>query len=132
MEDKIYTGLQKVLNQIKRAGLNGDRQDPAEALSLAIDVQRKTILNWLREDGTPYGEPVKLPDNKVSDAVKKAGGVPALAKELGVTTSAIREWVKFGYVPVQRAQQIELLYGIPRAELVSPKMRSAMGIGGEL
>lgn len=125
MEQKVSTGLTKAIAQF-------DCQDPAGALARCLNVKRKTILNWLREDGTPYGEPVKLPDNKVSDAVKKAGGVPALAKELGVTTSAIREWVKFGYVPVQRAQQIELMYGIPRAELVSPKMRSAMGIGGEL
>jgi hypothetical protein len=70
--------------------------------------------------------------NKVTEAAEKAGGVPHLARALGVTSAAVREWVKLGFVPQKRAQEIELQYGIPRTELVSPRVRSMMGIGGDL
>lgn len=127
--ERTYSGLQKAIQRASQAQGGGDGVD---ILAHSLDVKRKTILNWLREDGTPLGGAAALPDNKVAEAAKKAGGVPALARELGVTPQAVREWVKYGYVPAKRAQEIEIRYGIPRAELVSPKMRSAMGLGGDL
>lgn len=133
--DKTFTGLQKALQAIGTglpADLRADGYDEVRALATLAHVNRKTVLNWLREDGTPLGSSRPLPDNKVTDAANKAGSIPNLARELGVTPQAVREWVKLGYVPVQRAQQIEITYGIPRAELVSPKVRSAMGLGGDL
>lgn len=126
--DKTYTGLQKA---IRAADVVHDGHG-VDALADVLNVKRKTVLNWLREDGTPIGSTRPQPDNKVMDAAGKAGGIPNLARELGVTPQAVREWAKLGYAPMQRAQQIEIRYGIPRADLVSPKVRSAMGVGGEL
>lgn len=125
---KTYTGLQKAISAADRL----ENGDGVGILAHALSVQRKTVLNWLREDGTPIGSTRPMPDNQVTAAATKAGGVPNLARELGVTPQAVREWIKLGYVPVQRAQQIEITYGIPRADLVSPKVRSAMGLGGDL
>lgn len=127
--NKVHTGLQKAIEAIGRVPAGPDAVDRIASLA---NVARKTVLNWLREDGTPFGEVRPAPDNVVTSVVQKAGGVPALARELGVTSAAVREWRKLGYVPPQRAQQIEITYGIERASLVSPKVRSAMGLGGEL
>lgn len=129
--DKAFSGLQKAIGAIEK-NLTDPEPDAVGTLAATAGVNRKTVLNWLREDGTPLGSARPQPQNKVTDATAKAGGVPAMARELGVTPQAVREWVKLGYAPVRRAQQIEILYGIPRAELVSPKVRSAMGLGGEL
>lgn len=128
MEQK-FSGLQKTIQAIEK---NMPESDPVQVLADWLGVRRKTLLNWLREDGTPLGGAARLPDNRVTDAAKAAGGVPALAAALGVSPQAVREWIKFGYVPPRRAQQIEIQYGIPRTELLSPKMRSAMGLGGDL
>lgn len=127
--DKRFSGLQRAITAITaaRPGL-----DPVDELASALGVKRKTVLNWLREDGTPLGGLNEPPNNRVSDAVNKAGGVPAMARTLGVTPQAVREWVRYGYVPARRAQEIDVLYGIPREELVSPKLRSSMGLGGDL
>lgn len=130
--DKTYTGLQKAIEAIGKAALPPADFDAVDHLAGLAQVARKTVLNWLREDGTPIGSSRPLPDNQVTAAAAKAGSIPALARELGVTPQAVREWIKLGYVPVQRAQQIEITYGIPRADLVSPKVRSAMGLGGDL
>lgn len=135
--DKTYTGLQKAIEAIgktreKATFMGADGRDAVDHLAGLAQVARKTVLNWLREDGTPIGSTRPMPDNQVTAAATKAGGVPNLARELGVTPQAVREWIKLGYVPVQRAQQIEITYGIPRADLVSPKVRSAMGLGGDL
>lgn len=127
---KIYSGLQKAIRAADDVAPEGS--DGVALIASFLNVKRKTLLGWLREDGTPLGAMRELPNNKVTEATEKAGGVSALARVLGVTPTAVREWVNFGYVPTARAQQIEILYGIPRTELVSPKVRSAMGIGGEL
>lgn len=131
--ERTYSGLQKALNAIDaRLDVGSDdTRDGVQKLADVANVKRKTVLNWLREDGTPHGTVVR-PDNKVWEAAEKAGGAPALAKRLGVSPQAVREWIKYGYVPPRRAQEIELAYGIPRGDLLSPKMRSAMGLGGDL
>lgn len=123
--NEVRTGLQKVLE--KMGG-----EDAVGSVASVLHVSRKTILNWLREDGTPLGSGKPRPDNKVAEAVAKAGGPKAMAEELGVTSTAVLEWRRQGYMPPKRAQEVENLYGVPRQELVSPKLRSAMGIGGEL
>lgn len=65
-------------------------------------------------------------------AVEKAGGATALARALGVTPQSVWDWLVKGYVPLARAKEIEMQFGIPRNDLVSPKVRSSMGVGGEL
>ena len=55
-------------------------------------------------------------------AIDLAGGACALAHNLGVTHQAIYTWAKRGWVPMQRAVQIEQTYNIPRAELLKPEI----------
>lgn len=43
-----------------------------------------------------------------------------LANRLGITHQAIHLFVKQGYLPRGRAQQVHELYGVPLAELVKP------------
>lgn len=129
MEQQNFSGLQRALKaeEAARPGM-----DPVDGLALHLNVKRKTVLTWLREDGTPLGGANARPDNKVNDAANKAGGVVSLARELGVTPQAVREWIRCGHMPPARAKETEMLTGIPRADLVSPRVRSAMGIGGDL
>lgn len=68
--------------------------------------------------------PPSLPG--IFKAVKAAGSQTALADAMGVSQQAINKWVKKGWVPVDRAIEIEGLYGIPRRELVSSKLRDLL------
>ncbi len=61
-------------------------------------------------------------------AIQKAGSQVALAELLGVTQQAISKWLHRGYVPVWRALEIENQLGVPREDLVSPKMRRALAL----
>ncbi|PHM49085.1 YdaS family helix-turn-helix protein [Xenorhabdus sp. KK7.4] len=53
--------------------------------------------------------------------IKKAGGVPALARILNVRDQAIRQWIKKGYIPPARYAQIHEKLGIPLTDLVKNK-----------
>jgi DNA-binding transcriptional regulator YdaS (Cro superfamily) len=117
-----YTGLQKAIRRVGNLA----------RFANAIGVTQATALAWLKDDGTE-APPETLPeDSGVRKAVKQAGSQAAMARELGVSGQVVGFWLKQGFVPVQRAAEIENLYGIPREELVSAKMRNAMGLGGEL
>ena len=126
--NEVRTGLQKAIAAVAKTA----KEDPIGILAAYFGISRKTLLNWLREDGTPLGSGKPAPDNKVAEAIVKAGGAKQMAADLGVTPTAVLEWRRQGYMPAKRAQEVEALYGVPRQELVSPKLRSAMGIGGEL
>lgn len=130
-EMKQYTGLQKVLKQAAKAGVCGDHGEPLEILSRAIDVSRKTILNWLRADGVSLTEPTTI-DNAVSRAVTAHGGPVAVGKLLGVTYQAVTQWIAQGYVPNKRVAEFSIQFGVPRNDILSPKVRNAAGVGGEL
>lgn len=85
------------------------------------------LTTWLAAD-----EPAAPPDSAVLTAIAKAGGPTAMAKALGVTPQAVWDWRAKGYVPLARAKEIEMQFGIPRGDLVSAKVRSNLGLGGEL
>lgn len=70
--------------------------------------------------------------NGILRAVKEAGSQTQLARALGVTQQAISIWLHQGYAPPDRAREIEMLYGVPRASLVSPKLLSMIDAGGGL
>jgi len=96
-------------------------------LAKALAVSRSTVGTWLTADvATPRAV------TTVDTAVEKAGGATALARSLGVTPQSVWDWLVKGYVPLARAKEIEMQFGIPRNDLVSPKVRSSMGVGGEL
>lgn len=63
----------------------------------------------------------------VQRAIKAAGSQKSMAMALGVTQQAVSAWREQGFVPASRAKEIEVLYGVPRAELISPKLRDAAG-----
>lgn len=58
----------------------------------------------------------------IKQAIELAGGVNALAHALGVTHQAVYTWAKRGWVPMQRAVQIEQTYNIPRTQLLKPEL----------
>jgi DNA-binding transcriptional regulator YdaS (Cro superfamily) len=53
-------------------------------------------------------------DDGIALAIKKAGGVRALARMLGVAHQALMGWRR---IPASRILQIEMLTGIPREKL---------------
>ena len=48
----------------------------------------------------------------IREAAGKVGGVPKLARKLGVSRQAIYQWTE---VPVERAADLERVTGIPRS-----------------
>jgi DNA-binding transcriptional regulator YdaS (Cro superfamily) len=117
-----FSGLQKAVQRV------GD----VPRFAAAIGVTQAIVLTWLKEDGTPIPPEIRPPNSGIRKAVDKARGAYAMARDLGVSGQAVGTWLKQGYVPQGRAVEIENLYGISRAELVSPKVRNMMGVGGEL
>ncbi|WP_405470618.1 Cro/CI family transcriptional regulator [Morganella morganii] len=59
--------------------------------------------------------------NGLDTAIKKAGGVPALAKLLKISDQAVRQWEQKGYIPPARYKEINQLLGIPFEELAHSK-----------
>jgi len=62
------------------------------------------------------------PKRGIDDAVEAAGSQEKLAQTLGVTQQSVAKWVKRGYVPLDRAREIEGMFGVPRKALVDPKL----------
>lgn len=114
---KKQTGLQLAI-----AHVGGSR-----AFAKALNTKYSAIAQWLAAD-----EATPPPDSAVLLAIEKAGGVAALARVLGVKHQAIQDYRRKGYVPPARAKEIEMQFGIPRNDLVSAKVRSNLGLGGEL
>jgi len=111
------TGLQRAVK------FTGGRDKFAKA----IGARRIDVQEWLESEA-----PRTYPDSAVLKAVERAGSRNKLAAALGVTRMSVYIWLCQGYVPLARAKEIEMQFGIPRNDLVSPKVRSSMGVGGEL
>jgi DNA-binding transcriptional regulator YdaS (Cro superfamily) len=60
------------------------------------------------------------------EAIDKAGGITAFAKELGVRHQAVYFWFSKGYVPLKRAVTIERMTGVSRFQLVEPSVAEAL------
>lgn len=58
----------------------------------------------------------------IFDAVRLAGTQDALADKLGVSQQAVSIWLRRGWVPLRRAQEIEALLGVTRARLINPRI----------
>lgn len=98
------------------------------ALARILGVAQRTISVWIAAD-LPNRAP-KPPANAVERAVQNAGGQPAMAEALGVTQQCVSNWCRQGYVPSSRAGEVAECYGVPHAELISPKLRAALPMGG--
>lgn len=119
---ETFTGLQKAVRRV------GD----VARFAAAIGVTHAVVMAWLQEDGTEAPPETRPANSGIRQAVTKAGGPARMARDLNVSKQAVGLWIKQGFVPQARAKDIEMMYGIERAELVSPKVRSLMGVGGEL
>lgn len=62
----------------------------------------------------------------IADAIKAAETQEQLAATLGVSQQAVSAWLTQGFVPKDRAREIEMQYGIPRARLLDPKLLDAV------
>jgi DNA-binding transcriptional regulator YdaS (Cro superfamily) len=60
--------------------------------------------------------------NPVEAVVAAAGNQSNLASSLGVTQQAVSKWLRRGWVPLARAAEIEHLFGIPRKQLINPRL----------
>lgn len=114
---KKQTGLQLALEHV----------GSTPKFAKLLNVPKAIVHEWLAAD-----EPAVPPDSAVLRAITAAGGPTALAKALGVTPQSVWDWRAKGYTPPARAKEIEMQFGIPRNDLVSAKVRSNQGLGGDL
>lgn len=49
--------------------------------------------------------------------IEKAGGVDAVAAELGVRTQSVYAWQRQGYIPLRRIRTVAKMAGIPESKL---------------
>lgn len=49
--------------------------------------------------------------------IEKAGGVDAVATELGVRTQSVYSWQRQGYIPLRRIRAVAKMAGIPESKL---------------
>jgi DNA-binding transcriptional regulator YdaS (Cro superfamily) len=65
----------------------------------------------------------------IEQAIAKAGTRREFAQRLSPTVSvqAVCQWVRRGWVPPQRALEIERLYDVDRAYLVKPDLVALVG-----
>lgn len=61
----------------------------------------------------------------ITKAAYLAGGQVALAAKLNVRQQSVSEWVKIGYVPVGRADEISAIVDgrVPPEDLIAPALR---------
>jgi DNA-binding transcriptional regulator YdaS (Cro superfamily) len=57
----------------------------------------------------------------IVELVILAKGQSNIAKALGISPQAVQQWVKQGYVPLDRSIELEKLYNVPKERLISPK-----------
>lgn len=61
-------------------------------------------------------------ERPIDEVVKLAGSQTKLALALGVSQQAVSIWVRRGWVPHERARELESLYGVPRKSLIDPRL----------
>lgn len=56
----------------------------------------------------------------------KAGSQKAIGTQLGISQAAVSKWLVRGYVPLDRAAELEALYGVKREHLINPRVTQAL------
>lgn len=69
-----------------------------------------------------------IPLPPLDQAIARAGSQERLAQLLGVRQQSISVWRKRGFMPVLRAVEVEMQLGIPRQDLVDPRLRRAFDL----
>lgn len=62
----------------------------------------------------------------IDQAIAAAGGQRLLAAKVGCTQQNVSFWRRQGFAPIERAVEIEQATGVPRALLVSPRIRNVL------
>lgn len=57
---------------------------------------------------------------RVETIIEKAGGVRAVAEELGITTQSIYKWQRDGYIPLKRMREVAKLAKIAPERMPIP------------
>jgi DNA-binding transcriptional regulator YdaS (Cro superfamily) len=66
----------------------------------------------------------------IARVIALAGSQEALAQQLGVSQQAVQKWAKRGYIPPGRAVEVEAQYGVPRRDLLDPRLTDLVeGLG---
>lgn len=68
-------------------------------------------------------KPKKKTKSGIERAVEAIGSQGKLAKLLGCSQQAVWDMVRRGYAPENRVVEISTLTGVPKLDLVSPKLR---------
>ena len=63
----------------------------------------------------------------INEAIRRAGSQGKLAKRVGVSQQAVNVWVKNGFMPPERASQVESQFGIPAVSLIDPQLANIIG-----
>lgn len=125
-QTKYYTGLQKAIRKASRNGADGE-----QAIADVAGVTRRTVMEWAREEGVIQRDSAHS-KSALYKAVTTAGGPTAAGAVMGVSPESVRQWIAQGYVPTKRVAEFSIQFGVPREQILSPKVRSASGTGGEL
>lgn len=62
----------------------------------------------------------------LAEAVEAGGGIVNFSRTLGVSHQAVYHWQNRGYVPIERALQIERLWGVSYRRLVKQSVAKAL------
>lgn len=66
------------------------------------------------------------PIEHLNRTIADAGGIFAFCGALGVSHQAVYSWKKRGWVPIERAVEIELKFGTFADYLIKPSTRAAL------
>jgi len=58
----------------------------------------------------------------IRKAIEAAGSQSRLAARLGVRQQAVAKWLAKGFVPPARVIEVEQETGVPRGDLINPKL----------
>lgn len=64
----------------------------------------------------------------IQRVVDIAGSQGRVAEILGVTQQAVSEWVRRGYAPPSRLVELEAQFGVPRVDLINPRLRDILSV----
>jgi hypothetical protein len=59
-------------------------------------------------------------------AIERGGGIIKFCQKMKVTHQAVYSWKARGWVPPERAHVIEVVFGIPRTDMMNPDLVRAI------
>lgn len=64
----------------------------------------------------------------LKEAIQRGGGIIKFAKSMGVSHQAVYNWMRRGWVPLDRAVSIEAVFGVPSESIMDPSVRRALDL----